>query len=147
MIKKYIEKIVENGKQEDMEKLSDILVEIIYKMKESHHDLYEHYKMCLYEMAEGKMLNEEMANKWVETMKPFGKKWTMEETTDAMNSLGYKDRDIDYYITSNMIYNDYYDLVRDNEEMALKMAHEWLNDIDSGDNKLYNYWKYVIKKD
>ena len=147
MIKKYIEKIVENGKQEDMEKLSDILVEIIYKMKESHHDLYEHYKMCLYEMAEGKMLNEEMANKWVETMKPFGKKWTMEETTDAMNSLGYKDRTIDYFISSNMIYNDYYDLVRDNEEMALKMAHEWLNDIDSGDNKLYNYWKYVIKKD
>lgn len=147
MIKKYIEKIVENGKQEDMEKLSDMLSEIIYMMKELHHDKYEHYKMCLYEMAEGKKLNEDMANKWVESMKPFGKKWTMEDTNNAMDSLGYQDNRIDFFVTSNMMYNDYYDLVKDNEELALKMAHNWLNDVDSGDNKLYNYWKYVIKKD
>lgn len=147
MIKKYIEKIVENGKQEDMEKLSDMLVEIIYSMKEPHYDKYEHYKMCLYELAEGKMLNEDMANKWVESMKPFGKKWDMEDTNNAMDSLGYQDNRIDFFVTANMMYNDYYDLVKDNEELALKMAHNWLNDVDSGDNKLYNYWKYVIKKD
>ena len=45
------------------------------------------------------------------------------------------------------LYNDNYDLVKENDELALKMAHNWLNDIDSGDNKLYNYWKYVIKRD
>lgn len=147
MIKKYIDKIVENGKQEDMDKLSEILVEIIYKMKEPHHELYKHYKDCLYEMAEGKVVSEEMAHEWVEDMKPIGEHWTMEETTNAMNSLGYKDREIDFYVTSNMIYNDYYDLVKDNEELALKMAHSWINDTDAKEDKLYCYYKHIIKRD
>ena len=147
MIKNYIEKIVQNGKQEDIEHLSDMLSEVIYMMKELHHDKYEHYKMCLYELAEGKVLNEDMANKWVESMQPFGKKWTIEETTNAMNSLGYRDREIDFFVTANMIYNDYYDLVRDNEELALKMAHSWLNDVDAKDSKLYCYRKHIIKRD
>ena len=147
MIKNYIEKIVQNGKQEDMGRLSDMLSEIIYMMKESHHDKYEHYKLCLYEMAEGEKLNEDMANRWVESMKPFGKKWTMDETNNAMNNLGYQDDKIDFFVTANMMYNDNYDLVKENDELALKMAHNWLNDVDSGDNKLYNYWKYVIKRD
>lgn len=147
MIKKYIEKIIENGKKEDMEKLSDILVEIIYKMKEPHYEKYEYYKDCLYEMAEGKIVSEDMAHEWVESMQPIGEHWTIEETTNAMNSLGYKDRDIDYYVSANMMYNDYYDLVKDNEEMALKMAHSWLNDSDAKEGKLYSYRKYIIKRD
>ena len=147
MIKTYIKKIVENGKQEDMEKLSDMLAEIIYKMKELHHELYEKYKDCLYELAEGKIVSEDMAHEWVEDMQPIGEHWTMEETTNAMNSLGYKDREIDYYVTANMIYNDYYELVKDNEELALKMAHSWLNDSDAKEGKLYSYKKYIIKRD
>lgn len=146
-IKSYIDKIVENGKQEDMDKLSDILVEIIYKMKEPHHDKYECYKNLLYEMAEGKVVNEEMANEWVEDMQPVGEHWTMEDTTNAMNSLAYKDRNIDFYVVANMIYNDYYDLVKDNEELTLKMAHSWLNDADAKEDKLYCYWKHIIKRD
>ena len=102
----------------------------------------EYTKIC-----EEAMLSEEMANKWVESMQPFGKKWTIDETNNAMNNLGYQDDKIDFFVTANMMYNDNYDLVKENDELALKMAHNWLNDVDSGDNKLYNYWKYVIKRD
>lgn len=147
MIKKYIDKIVSNNKQEDMDKLSEMLVEIIYKMKEPHHEKYEYYKSQLYEMAEGKIVSEEMAHEWVEEMKPIGEHWTMEQTTNAMNSLGYKDRDIDFYVVANMIYNDYYELVKDNEELALKMAHSWINDEDAKEDKLYCYYKHIIKRD
>lgn len=147
MIKKYIERIVQNGKQEDMERLSDMLSEIIYAMKEPHHDKYEHYKMCLYEMAYGEVVSEEMGEEWVSSMKPVGKHWTMEETYNAMKSLGYNHDKNSFYIVANMMYNDYYDLVKDDEALALKMAHDWLSDEDAKDSKLYCYWKHVIKRD
>lgn len=147
MIKKYIEDIGNNRNIEDMEKLGNMLYDIICDMKESHHELYEKYKMELYELAYGEVINEDMAHTWVKSMKPVGKHWTMEETTNAMHEMGYNCDDIEFYVVANMIYNDYYDLVRDNEEMALQLAYSWLNDEDSKEHKLYRYWKNIIKRD
>jgi hypothetical protein len=44
------------------------------------------------------------------------------------------------------MYNDYYNLVKENEPLALELAEDWLDDEDSKDCKLYEYWKHVIKK-
>ena len=145
MIRKYIEKIGENRNVEDMEKLGDMLADIIYSTKESHPDIYHKYKLELYEMAYGKTLSDEMAEKWVKDMKPAGLHWTMEETTSAMSSLNYNLDKIDFFVVANMMYNDYFDLVKDDETLALKMAYDWLNDVDAGDDKLYCYWKYIAK--
>ena len=98
-------------------------------------------------MANGKVLTEEMAYKWVENMKPKGEHWTIEETTNAMKEMGYNLNSMDFYVVANMMYNDYYDLVKDNEELALKMAYMWLNDEDSVKDKLYEYYKYVAEED
>ena len=144
MIRKYIEKIGENRNIEDMNKLGDMLEEIIYKTKEAHPELYKKYKSKLYEMAYGKVVNEEMAEKWVKEMQPVGLHWTMEETTNAMQSLGYNMNKVDFFIVANMMYNDYYDLVKDDETLALKLAKDWLNDKDAKEDKLYQYWKYII---
>lgn len=146
MIRKYIEKIGENKNIKDMEKLGDMLSEIIYSTKDSHPEIYKKYKLELYEMAYGKKLNEEMAEKWVKEMKPVGLHWTMEETTNAMQSLGYNFDTIDFFVVANMMYNDYYNLVKDDETLALKLAQDWLNDEDAKENKLYCYWKHIIKK-
>ena len=145
MIRKYIEKIGENRNVEDMQKLGDMLTEIIYSTKESHHDIYKKYKLELYELAYGKKLNEEMAEKWVKEMQPVGLHWTMEETTNAMQSLGYNFDTIDFFVVANMMYNDYFDLVKEDETLALKLAKDWLSDEDAKENKLYCYWKYIIK--
>ena len=145
MIRKYIEKIGENRNVEDMNKLGDMLSEIIYLTKESHPDIYKKYKMELYEMAYGKKINEEMADKWVKEMKPIGIHWTMEETTNAMQSLGYDFDKVDFFVVANMMYNDYYDLVKDSEELALKLAKDWLDDEDAKKDKLYCYWKHIIE--
>lgn len=147
MIRKYIEKIGDNRNAEDMEKLGDMLSEIIYSTKDSHPEIYEKYKIELYEMAFGKKVSEEMAEKWVKNMKPVGMHWTIEETTNAMQNLGYNIDKVDFFVVANMMYNDYYDVVKENEEMALKLAKDWLNDVDSVDNKLYCYWKNIVKKD
>ena len=146
MIRKYIEKIGENKNIKDMEKLGDMLSEIIYSTKDSHPEIYKKYKLELYEMAYGKKLNEEMAEKWVKEMKPVGLHWTMEETTNAMQSLGYNFDSVDFFVVANMMYNDYYNLVKDDETLALKLAQDWLEDVDSSNNKLYKYWKYIVKK-
>jgi hypothetical protein len=98
-------------------------------------------------MACGKKLNEDMAEKWVKEMKPAGLHWTIEETTSAMQSLGYNLERIDFYVVANMMYNDYFDLVKDDEVLALKMAKDWLEDIDSSNDKLYKYWKYIANID
>lgn len=145
MIRKYIEKIGENKNIEDMKKLGDMLAEIIEYTKESHHEIYEEYKMELYEMAYGKKINEEMAEKWVKEMKPIGVHWTIEDTTNAMQSLGYNFDRVDFYVVANMMYNDYFDLVKDDETLALKLAKDWLDDVDAKKDKLYCYWKYVIE--
>lgn len=145
MIKKYIEKIGENRNIEDMEKLGDMLSEIIYYTKENHPDLYKKYKLELYEMAYGKKVNEEMAEKWVKEMRPVGIHWTMEDTTNAMRSLGYNFDVVDFFVVANMMYNDYFDLVKEDETLALKLAKDWLEDEDAKEDKLYCYWKYIIE--
>lgn len=145
MIRKYIEKIGENRNIEDMQKLGDMLSDIIYSTKDSHPEIYEKYKLELYEMAYGKKLNEEMAEKWVKEMKPVGLHWNIEETTNAMQSLGYNFDKIDFFTVSNMMYNDYYDLVKEDETLALKLAKDWLDDVDAKKDKLYCYWKYIIE--
>ena len=145
MIKKYIEKIGESKEVEKMNELGDMLEELIDSLEESHHEEYEMYKEELYELAYGKKVNKDMAIEWVSEMKPVGEHWTMEQTDAAMQSLGYTLDSIDFYTVSNMMYNDYNDLVKDNEELALKLAYDWLNDEDSTDNKLYCYWKHIKK--
>ncbi len=146
-IKEYIAKIIMNGKQDDMEELSEMLDEAIMKVKINDPKCYKEYKTKLYEMANGKVLTEQMAYDWVEKMKPKREHWTMEETTDAMNSMGYNCDKIQFYTVANMMYNDYYDLTKDNEELALKLAYMWLNDEDAVKDKLYEYYKHIPKED
>ena len=145
-VSEYIEKIGSNRNIEDMNKLGDMLEETIYDIKEYDEDKYYDYKMKLYEMAYGKKLNEEMAEEWVKSMQPVGLHWTMEDTTEAIRKLGYNFDNIDFFVVANMMYNDYNDLVKDNEELALKLAYDWLIDEDTKENKLYCYWKYIARK-
>lgn len=91
-------------------------------------------------------ISDECANDWVHDMKPVGLHWTKEETTNAMRSMGYNMNENDFYVVANMMYNDYYDIVKDDESMALKMAYDWLNDTDANDDKLYDYWQYIVKR-
>ena len=146
-IRDYINKIIISGKQDDMEKLSNMLDILICDLKEEKPKLYKKYKDELYEIANGKILNEEMAYKWVNNMKPVGEHWTIEETTNAMKQMGYNLNNIDFFVVANMMYNDYYDLVKEDEELALKLSYMWLNDEDSVKDKLYEYYKYIPKED
>lgn len=152
MIKEYIEKIVENGKQEDMEKLSDMLDETIEMMKENEPEKYKKYKMCLYEMANGKVLTDEMKEEWVRSMKPLAK-WTKEEIESVISQYELKVPVMSAYVIMNMLYSDIKSAlgIGDDEESLqryIQATNDWYFDEDATNTeeaKLYNYWKYIVK--
>lgn len=146
MIRKYIEKIGETKEVEKMNELGDMLVELVEELKESNPEQYKEYKEELYELAYGKKIDKDIAVEWVNAMKPIGEHWNMDQTKGAKESLGYNVGDIDFYVVANMMYNDYNDVVTENEELALKLANDWLHDEDAKEDKLYCYWKHIIKK-
>ena len=145
-MKKILEHI-DYTKPEHKEKMNELFIELLDDAMEYDKDMYDYAKCEIYELAYGKKISEEMADEWVHSMKPIALHWTLEETTNAMKSLGYNCDPIDYYVVANMMYNDYYDLVKEDEELALKLAYEWLDDKDAVSDKLYEYWKYIVERD
>lgn len=144
-IKSYIDKIVENGKDEDMEKLSEMLVEIIYKMKEPHYDKYKHYKMCLYELAYGKTISDEMREEIVEKI---GEHWTLAETETVRSKYGYSDiLPNEFNVVMNMSYSDYSDVFGDNLDLYAKFSKAFIKDEDAKDGKVYLYFTEIPKRD
>lgn len=151
-IREYISKIGENKKIEDMQKLGDMLTDIIYNMKESHHELYEKYKMELYIMANGKVLTDDIKREWVKEMKPMAK-WTEEEVKSVVSQYGIKVPYMSAYVILNMLYSDMKNALGsgDDEESLkryLQATNDWYFDEDSkvdGEEKLFNYKFYVVK--
>ena len=149
-IREYINKIGENKNVEDMEKLGDMLADIIYSTKESHPEIYEKYKMKLYEMAYGKTLTKEMAEEWVEHMQPKAK-WDYETTTAVKGQYNVGDiDDISFYVVMNMMYSDMSNILGDGETEEsitnyVQATKDWLEDEDVGKDKLYKYWKFIVK--
>lgn len=140
MIKKYIKMIVDNGNQEDMECLSDMLTDVIYMLKTDHYDKYEKYKMKLYGMAYNYAFNDEMAYEIVEGMKPLGEYWNMETIKSVIGNDSHRLEDM--YIVMNSLANDYQDIISlEDAETYIKMAHAWLDDVDQKEHKL---WKYFV---
>ena len=144
-IKSYIDKIVENGKDEDMEKLSEMLVEITCKMKELHYDKYEYYKMCLYELAYGKTISDEMREEIVERI---GEHWTLAETETVRSKYGYSDiLPNEFNVVMNMAYSDYSDVFGDNLDLYAKFSKAFIKDDDAKEGKVYIYFNQIPKRD
>ena len=61
MYKHLIKKIIENGKQTDMEYLEYLLDDFIHDLKTENYTKYKSLELDLYKIAYGKHLNEELA--------------------------------------------------------------------------------------
>ena len=73
-IEEYIEIIVQNGKLEDMEELSDMLEDTMEIIKDYDKECYKEFEMKLYKMANGNRLNRKMAEEIVNKMRPYREK-------------------------------------------------------------------------
>ena len=140
-MKEYIEKIVQIGKPEDMDCLSDILVDLLYEVKETNYDEFKKYKTKIKGMAYDYKIDEELAHEIVEDMKPLGEYWSKETVASVIGNDNHRLEDM--YVVMNSLVNDYQSVVSPEEvETYIKMAHAWLDDVDGKQNKV---WWYFIK--
>lgn len=147
-IKEYIEKIVENGKPEDMKELSDMLDEAIIKVKITEPECYKKYKMKLMGMAYGYKFDKDMAEEIVENMRPLSQYWDMEATSKVRKDYGINADDCDFYIVINSLVNDYYKIIdKTDVETYAKMANAFINDEDAVKNKVWVYYTHIPKED
>ena len=139
-----IKRIVIEGTPEKMEKLSDILEDVINEICEYDEELYEKYAMCIYKMANGYVLTKDMAEHIVNNMKPIGEHWTIDQTTNVKNQYGYTDvSDIDFWVVMNSAYNDYRDVFKENVDVYAKWSYAFIKDEDAKEGKVFTYFTKI----
>lgn len=145
-IEEYIEKIVENGKVEDMEELSDMLETTMEIVKDYDKDCYKDLEMKLYKMAYGSHLNKKMAEKIVDKMRPFGMRWSFEETKNMLRQRGLNNIDEnEFYVVINSAYNDYKDLFNEDVESYVRFAIDFIEDEDAKQGKVFKYFTQIVE--
>ena len=140
-MKEYLRMIINNGKQEDMECLGDIMIDALYEMKESNYEKFKKYKNKIKGMAYDYKVDKELSEEIVEDMKPLGEYWNIETIASVIQNDTHRLEDM--YIVMNSLVNDYQNVVStDDVETYIKMAHAWLDDVDGHNNKV---WWYFVK--
>lgn len=147
MYSKMLKEALEEG-YEDMEEIAE---EIFEHMKEKDEHKYWCMYFKVYEATHGKHLNEEMAENWVKSMKPYGEHWSKEQTDSVIDQHDLSIDRIDFYAVMNMMYNDYNKAIEsgdmtDEEKLNayIKLSYYFIKDEDFGDNKVYEYYKTII---
>lgn len=139
----YVDKILASDENKKIE-MADLICEMMEDLKEK--DIKE-YERKIYEISEGRELNEDKARYLIEKMKPFSKKWEINETEEVKNAYGFTDlRSIDFWIVMNSAFNDYNDLFKDNVEWYAKFSKDFIKDEDAVDDKVYYYFTMIPKE-
>lgn len=139
----YIDMIIGSDNREKMESLRELYKETLDYIKATDLQKYREIECSLYEIIEGKKLNEEKAKRWVSEMKPSAK-WSMEDVKGLKTDIPL----IDFYVLMNMMYTDYHEVLGDEVDKYVKMSEAWYYDPDTskkGSEKLYCYWKNIVK--
>ena len=144
-------KLLKKALEEESLEIEEIAEEIFEHMKEKDECKFWKMYFKMYEATHGKELDEEMAEKWVHSMKPYGEHWTREQTDSVLDKHNLSVDKIDFYAGMNMAYNDYYkaietDKMTDEEKLNayIKLAYYFIKDEDFGDNKMYEYYKTIV---
>lgn len=145
-IEEYIEIIVQNGRLEDMEELSDMLEDTMEIIKDYDKECYKDFEMKLYKMAYGNHINKTMAEEIVNKMRPYGKRWSIEETRQMQEQRGISNvSDVDFFIVINSAYNDYQNLFGDNIEDYVRFTMDFIQDEDAKQDKVFLYYTEIVE--
>jgi len=145
-IEEYIERIVDNGKIEDMQELSDMLEDTMEIIKDYDKECYKEMEMKLYKMAYGSHLNKSMAEEIVHKMRPFGERWSFEETRNLQRQRGINDIDeCEFYVVINSAYNDYKDLFNEDIESYIRFTIDFIKDEDAKEGKVFIYFTQIVE--
>ena len=140
-IEEYIERIVDNGKIEDMEELSDMLEDTMEIIKDYDEKCYKEFEMKLYKMAYRNHLNKSMAQDIVNKMRPYGMRWNIEETESLQRQRGIEDiPKADFFVVINSAYNDYKDIFGEDLEGYIRFTIDFIKDEDAKEGKVFKYF-------
>lgn len=145
-IEEYIERIVDNGKIEDMEELSDMLEDTMEIIKDYDEKCYKEFEMKLYKMAYGNHLNKSMAQDIVNKMRPYGMRWNIEETESLQRQRGIEDiPKADFFVVINSAYNDYKDIFGEDLEGYIRFTIDFIKDEDAKEGKVFQYFTQIVE--
>lgn len=140
-IEEIIQVIVDNGRIEDMRTLSDMLEDTLEELQNYDKECYDKYMMELYKMAYGNTLNKQMAEEIVANMRPYGQRWSIQETQEIQERYGINNvRPVDFFVVMNSAFNDYRNLFDDNVDMYVKFTMDFINDEDAKEGKVFKYF-------
>lgn len=111
MHKIYIDKIIKSTDNEKMEDLRRVLEDTIFYIKDIDEDTYNKIECDLYEIAMGKVLDENMAKEWVNNMQPKAY-WTLPEIQQLKNQYQFNLPIIPAYVIMNMLFSDFRRCIR-----------------------------------
>ena len=72
-----------------------------------------------------------------------GPHWTWEQVAQVVRDKGLKVDLSDFYASLNMVYSDYYSAKFDLSHY-IELALDWMSDSDVGEDKLLNYYFFVV---
>ena len=145
-IEEIIQTIVDNGRIEDMNTLSDILEDVLEEIEKYDKECYDKYVMELYKMAYGNVLNRQMAEEIVSKMRPYGKRWDIEETQQIQNQYGLNNiRSVDFFIVMNSSFNDFRNIFEDDIEKYIKFSVDFIQDEDAKPDKIFLYYTTIAE--
>lgn len=140
----YIDEIISSDDRAKMEELRGLYKSTINYIKATDLQKYREIECTLYEILEGKKLNEGKAKQWVESMKPEAK-WNIEDVKSVKEKYNINIPLIDFYVLMNMLYTDYNQLFGDDLNTYINLSKAWYYDEDApeGAEKLYCYGKMI----
>lgn len=153
MHKQYIDKIMMSKDLSKYKKMGCLLKDAIDYFKDNDKEEYEEMETKLYEIAEGKILNEEKAKCIIDKMKPYGMHWTLEQTEAVRKSNGLSSiRPVDFWIVMNSEYNDNSKTIGKyipaDKQVAFytELSKDFILDEDADEDKVYKYFTEIPKK-
>lgn len=143
-IEDMVRRIVDSGNVEHMHMLSDILDDTLEEICKYDKDKYKQYELKLYKMAYGNTFTREMAEEIVSKMRPYGMKWSIEETQQIQSQYGINNiSPADFFVVLNSAYNDYNDIFNENIEMYIRFVDDFINDEDAREDKTFIYFTTI----
>lgn len=153
-IEEIIQKIVDNGKIEDMETLSDMLEDTMEELEKYDKDCFDKYIMKLYKMAYGNVLPDKLKIQWVNNMKPVAR-WQVEqieEIKDIYMRYGVNMPFYSFFVIINLLYSDMSNSlgeINNKEDLTryIEATNDWYYDEDAHNTqeaKLLAYWEYIV---
>lgn len=137
MLKKIREKNI------DPEKVDEIFESMLNTLKKVDSDAYMEYKMKLEKLMY--TITKEDAERIVRNMKPKGQMWSYEQVKRFIESKGYEDDFVDWYLVMNMCYNDYYNTAKtyglqNEDDFYYNLAKDFIEDPDASPIKVAKYF-------